>query len=97
MPEVGVKLARGEYIQLAAFRYGDVGDDKAVVVLGHVLVDGIGQESKVAIEEEDDDEGEEGGGGELGDGAHLSGESGVSDECPHALTAYTLHATRYTR
>lgn len=71
VPDVGAELARGEYVDLVTCLDGDVGDNEAVVVLGHVLVDGIGQESKVAVEEEDDQEGEEGGGGELGDGAHL--------------------------
>lgn len=41
------------------------------MVLGHVLVDGIREESKVAIEEEDKEEGEESGGRKLGNGAHL--------------------------
>lgn len=71
MPDVGVQLAGREYVDRVASLDGDVGDDEAVVVLGHVLVDGIGQQSKVAIEEEDEQAGEEGSGRELGDGAHL--------------------------
>ncbi len=71
MPDVGVELARRKDVDFTTSRYGDVGDDEAVVMLGHVLVDGIGEEPKVAIEEEDDEEGEESGGGELRDGAYL--------------------------
>lgn len=35
------------------------------MVLGHVLVDGGGQDAKVPVEEEDDEEGDEGYGGDL--------------------------------
>lgn len=96
MPDVGVELAGGEYVDFATSLDGDVGDDEAVVVLGHVLVDGIGQESKVAVEEEDDQEGEEGRGGELGDGAHLFSHEGqeVSTRRPALRFAYyMLHVT----
>jgi hypothetical protein len=71
MPDFGVEFTRRKDIDFAALLYSNVGDNEPMMVLGHVLVDGIRKESKVAIEEEDDEEGEESGGGELCDGAHL--------------------------
>jgi hypothetical protein len=54
VPKVGVQLARRERVELGAFGKGDVGDDQAMMVLGHVFMNGIREDSEVAVEEKDD-------------------------------------------
>ncbi len=71
VPALTVNLAAGKDIVRGACGDGYVGDNKASVVGGQVLVQGVGQDAEVAVEEEDDEEGEDGGQRHLDDGADL--------------------------
>ncbi len=78
MPGFWVKLAGGKDVERGTGGDGYIGDDEPVMVLGHILVDGIGEKLKVSVKEEDYEESEDGCGGELGDGAHYSSRHDVS-------------------
>lgn len=65
MPFTGIHIARRERVDTRACHDGDVGDDEARVVGGHVAMDGIRKHSVIPIEEEDNEECEGRNGGEL--------------------------------
>lgn len=71
MPLVGIQFAGGKGLEAGAGRNGNVGDYQAGMVGGHVVVESIGEDSVVAIEEEDDDCGDECNGAQLRERANL--------------------------
>lgn len=71
MPLVGIEVAGGEEVDARALSNGDVGDDEARVVGGHIGVEVVGEDPVVSVEEDDDKEGECGGSGELDHGPDL--------------------------
>lgn len=78
MPHGWVEVAGGKEVDAGAGNEGDVGDDEAGMVGGHVAVDGIGQDSVVAVEEQDDEQGEGQGGAELRKSANLMESASIS-------------------
>ncbi len=71
MPDLRVECAAREQVEARALCDGDVGDEQTGVVLRHVLMDGCGQDSEVAVEEENHQEGEDRRRGDLDNGANL--------------------------
>lgn len=65
LPDAGVEGAGGEWVEGRAFRYCDIGDDKAGMMLWHVAMDDIRENSVISVEESDDEECEDGYGEEL--------------------------------
>lgn len=76
MPVGRVEFAGGKGVDGGALGDGDVCHDQAMVVLGHVVVDGFGEDPEVSVEEYDEKDGKDSGRGQLNDGADL--ETGLS-------------------
>ena len=71
MPDLGIEFARRKNVESGTSSDNDIGDDKSMVMLGHIYVNGDGEKLKISVEEEYDEEGDEGPSGKLGNGAHL--------------------------
>lgn len=74
MPDLGIEFARRENVESGTSSDNDIGDDKSMVMLGHIFVDGAGEKLEIPVEEQYDEESEDGPSGKLGDGAHLERE-----------------------
>ena len=57
VPFPQVEVAGGERIYAGACDNGDIRDDEAGMVCGHVAMDRVGEDPVIAVEEEDDEEG----------------------------------------